>query len=416
MLSDISEKLTRQKSEMIKQTKSFDAWKQDVDGFSVKTNLKQSTITDAGVGRFIGESVARGDILRKCPVYFDSWQESANCIIALKTVQDIELNLNFEDVLNRPKNEQQVNNFACTPFNVVAGTDNDYVYWFQHPCYFNHAGGTKAGVYLEIEEEEGNFFFFIRALRDLTEGEEIFIDYRNFKLPQWFKDYVSKKNMVSTEDLGILNSGVQVDDPYTIQTYIEQHDDYKDFINNFYKTHEEKGNDFAINSFMECLPAGGSVLDIGCCTGWHAYMLYEAGFVVTAMDSSEKYVSELDSNKVNAIVGGVADINFEKLFDGIVLSWMLHHLHRDGIDIALKKIYRALKKDGWLYLSTVEESQDYRDTVGRLYITFTELELKDLLSSHGFAVKYTERHTLNHYEDTPMVGIVIHAQRMSSVE
>lgn len=396
--------------------KKFDAWKQNIECFSVKTIFKRSTIEGAGLGRFLEEPVSQGGVLRKCPVYFDRWEEHENCILAFKNGKDVEFNLAFEDVSGRPNNKQQVNNFACTPFNVVPNVDTDYVYWFQYPCYFNHKEGAQASVYLDLVEEEGNFFFVIKALRDLSEGEEIFIDYRNFKLPQWFKDYVSAKSMVSTEDLGVTLSGVQVDDTYTIQTYLDHHNSYKDFINNFYQGHQEKGNDFAIESFMKCLPSGGKVLDVGCCTGWHAYMFYEAGFEVTGIDTSEKYVSELDKSKVNPVVGGFADLNFDEVFDGLVLSWMLHHLQRDGIDIALQKVYQCLKDGGWLYLSTVESSRDYRDSVGRLYVTFTETELKELLLKHGFIVSYTEKHELNHYEDTPMIGVVMHAQRTSSAK
>lgn len=393
----------------------FDAWGKS-DCFDVKTSFADSTIDGAGQGRFIQEDVDTGDIIRKCPVYFDDYdpENHQNCIVAFKSIKDLELHLAFEDIPNRPINEVQVNNFACTPFNVVPAVDVDYVYWFQPPCYFNHAAGSNANVYLEMIKEADQFFFLVRTLRYMVKGDEIFIDYRNFKLPQWFKDYVEAKGMVSTEDLGILKSGVQIDDAYTIQTYKYEHDNYKDFINNFYANNESHGKDFAIASFMDKLPSGGKVLDLGCCTGWHAYMLHEEGFVVTAMDTSEKYIAELDS-KINPIVGGFETLDFENVFDGFLLSWMLHHLQRDGISIALDRTFRALKTDGWLYLSTVEANEDYRDAVGRLYVTFTETELVELLDKHGFSVKYVEKHNLNHYEDTPMVGIVIHAQRRRSM-
>lgn len=392
----------------------FDAWR-EADCFEVKTAVEDSTIKEAGRGRFIKESIAPETLLRKCPVYFDYYdpKKHNNCVVALKSVEAIETYMKFEDILGRPKNWEQINNFAGIPFNILAYSELEYVYWFQPPCYLNHNSGQKANVYLDISQENDRVYLLIKALRHIEAGEEIMIDYRNFDLPQWFKDYVHTQKLIATEELGISQSGVPIDDTYTIKIYKTEHEGYKSFINNFYRQHEQKGNDFAIAAFMEKLPAGGTVLDLGCCTGWHAYQFHKAGFSVTAMDTSEKFIAELDP-EINPIVGGFESLDFEETFDGFVLSWVFHHLQREGIDLALAKIFRALKADGWLYLSTVEADKDYRDSMGRLYVTFTEEELTQRLEDYGFSVQYVEKHQFNNYDNMPITGLVIHAQRRSS--
>ncbi len=386
----------------------------EYDCFDVQTYLKDSSIISAGRGRYLQEGMLEGEILRTSKVFFEQPDEKEkNYVIALKNISEIETYLDFYNVPNRPNNLEQINNFACTPFNVIPYVDTSYVYWWQPVCYFNHGSGSKSNVYIELAEKDGEYYFLMKALRDIKNGEELFIDYRNFKIPQWFKEFGIKNNLTPTEDLGVVQSGVQIDDIYTKQTYSEQHIEYKNFIDNFYHKHEEEGNDFSISNFMSHLPINGSVIDMGCCTGWHSYKFYKAGFNVTAMDISEKYIENLDS-KINPRVGGFEQLHDEEEFDGFIMSWLLHHLHRDGLSDALIKTHNALKKNGWLYISTVLSDQDYRDSVGRLYVTFDENQLKVLLERHGFDVKYTEQHKLTHYEDTPMIGVVIHAQKINN--
>jgi len=397
------------KSNVLLKNQETDPWG-EYECFDVSTGFKESIIKGAGTGRFIKQNVPQGHTLRKSKIYFDHYVPNVNCVIALKDIESIKKWLNFADMPGKPSNIEQINNFACTPFNSLSDKYTKYVYWWQPVCYFNHASGIDSNVFIDMILENGECFFEMKALRDIKESEELFIDYRNFKLPAWFKNYFSNLNLISTEKFGEVKSGKHIDDPYTIHKYLEHHNDYKYFINNFYLEHERKGVDFAISSFMGRLPAGGKVLDMGCCTGWHSNMFYEAGFEVTAIDSSEKYIAELDP-KLNPIVGNFETLSFLKAFDGFILSWMLHHLHRDGILEALTKIFSSLKEDGWLYISTVEKNKDYRDEIGRLYTTFTESELVKLLAASGFKVCYVEKHSLNHYENSPMIGIVIHAQR-----
>jgi 2-polyprenyl-3-methyl-5-hydroxy-6-metoxy-1,4-benzoquinol methylase len=378
--------------------------------FNVKTYIRDSVISSAGRARVTMEMIPQGMVIRRCKVHFDCFPTNEkNSAFALRDVASINNFLDFPDFPGKPSNIEQINNFACTPFNTLPSISRDYVYWWQPVCYFNHASGSDSNVFIQMTRDGSNVYFEMRSLKDIPEGHELFIDYRNFELPQWFKDYNNSMGFVTTDQLGTKISGERVDDEFTINLYRDQHEAYNDFITSFYILHEVNGNDFAIKDFMQRLPNKGKVLDVGCSSGWHSNMFYDAGFEVTAIDASEKVITELDE-KLNPKLGRFETIDYVDTFDGIILSWMLHHLQREGIDNALQRIRRALKDDGLIYISTVEGNEDYRDSIGRLYSVFTESELTQLLEKHNFVVKHSEKHELNHFEDTPMTGLVVHAQ------
>lgn len=99
------------------------------------------------------------------------------------------------------------------------------------------------------------------------------------------------------------------------------------------------------------------ILDIGTGAGTLALYFANKGYNITAIDISEKAIKECNKSKkqlkLNNIVFVVDDFQNTKLkkkFDFIIFTEVIEHLEND--DLQIKKIYKLLKPNGILFLST----------------------------------------------------------------
>jgi 2-polyprenyl-3-methyl-5-hydroxy-6-metoxy-1,4-benzoquinol methylase len=109
-----------------------------------------------------------------------------------------------------------------------------------------------------------------------------------------------------------------------------------------------------IRQFVELLPGGSAVLDIGCGGGVPiAKFLSETGFQVTGIDVSEKL---LDAAKKNVPSGtfmqvDIMELETDQTFTGIVAWDSLFHLQYDEHESAFRKIYNLLQPGGYFVFS-----------------------------------------------------------------
>ena len=109
------------------------------------------------------------------------------------------------------------------------------------------------------------------------------------------------------------------------------------------------------------LPAGSSILEIGCGTGRFSRFAETAGMQVTAIDISPtmgEYVRQkaVEENLpgLRVLQAGFLTMDFpEGAFDAVVTGAALHHLPDAWKFVAIRKIARVLKKDGQLLLGDV---------------------------------------------------------------
>ena len=106
--------------------------------------------------------------------------------------------------------------------------------------------------------------------------------------------------------------------------------------------------------FLEALPRGGRVLDLGCGSGDVMRLLVRQGFLTEGIDISEEQVElatqeGLDAREVDAF-------DFlaprEETYDGIVALDFLEHFSKDELLRLLDAIRLALKPGGWLLVQT----------------------------------------------------------------
>jgi SAM-dependent methyltransferase len=120
--------------------------------------------------------------------------------------------------------------------------------------------------------------------------------------------------------------------------------------------------------FLGLLPAGSSILELGCGAGNHAAEMLARGFAPRATDGSPE-MAEIASRRLNH---PVATMRFDELeeseaFDGVWANACLLHVPKDELAGILRRIHRALRTGGVFYASYKAGDGDGRDSIGRYY-------------------------------------------------
>jgi SAM-dependent methyltransferase len=129
-----------------------------------------------------------------------------------------------------------------------------------------------------------------------------------------------------------------------------------------------KGPSARLIGFLDLLPQGGAVLELGCGAGSHAAEMLARGFVLHATDGSPE-MAEIASRRLNH---PVATMRFDELdeseaFDGVWASACLLHVPKEDLAGILARIRRAMKAGGVFYASYKAGEGDGRDSLGRYY-------------------------------------------------
>lgn len=167
-------------------------------------------------------------------------------------------------------------------------------------------------------------------------------------------------------------------DRQTLDTYTEQADTYARIA--FSETERD-----ALDRFTAMLPEGAHVFDLGCGPGLHAAEMMRRGFTLSALDATPAFVEAARGNGVDARLGSFDDLTETAAYHGVWASFSLLHAPRAEFPRHLAAIHRALKPSGALFLGLKLGEGEHRDSLGRFYSYFTEVELRAHLCSAGFA-------------------------------
>ena len=136
--------------------------------------------------------------------------------------------------------------------------------------------------------------------------------------------------------------------------------------------------------FLDLLPKGAHLLDLGCGPGRSAALMAAAGHDVTATDASAEMVALAGRNPgVTVRQESFDDLSGSELYDGIWANFSLLHANRGDLPRYLATIARALKPAGVFHVGMKTGRGTRRDRLGRRYTYVSDTELTGMLTAVG---------------------------------
>ena len=166
-----------------------------------------------------------------------------------------------------------------------------------------------------------------------------------------------------------------------------------------------------LQDFIDGVPKGGRVLDLGCGPGNSAAAMAAAGLITEAWDATPEMVRIAQKAPgVDVRLARFEDLNCSDQFDGIWSNFALLHAPRADMPSNLDRITQAFKPNGFLHIGLKTGSGEKRDAIGRFYSYFSEEELREMLVSRGFEVTYTRHGSQAGLDGTESPFIILKAR------
>tara|TARA_B100000945_G_C20322008_1_gene568124 strand:+ start:275 stop:772 length:498 start_codon:yes stop_codon:yes gene_type:complete len=149
----------------------------DLGGFLIESEVSESSIPNAGKGRFFLRDYEKGKVVRI--------QEIETDLHIFKNIQEI-----------RSADEDLILNFGhsrCQNSDI----NTDYVYVNKQPLYTNHSSNNN----ISFQIRAGKKLTFLT--RDVKAGEEMLQNYEEYTINTWFEDYLHTQGKKSLREFGI---------------------------------------------------------------------------------------------------------------------------------------------------------------------------------------------------------------------
>jgi SAM-dependent methyltransferase len=151
-----------------------------------------------------------------------------------------------------------------------------------------------------------------------------------------------------------------------------------------YTTSRPDGVARHLPDFLDLLPSGASILELGCGGGRDAEYMIERGFDVDPTDG----VLSMTALAAERLGRKVRLLRFDELdtvaqYDAVVATASLLHVPRDSLSEILSRVWRALKPGGLHVASYKGGGIEGRDEHGRYYNYPDENILRELYVQSG---------------------------------
>ena len=169
-------------------------------------------------------------------------------------------------------------------------------------------------------------------------------------------------------------------DRETLRVYGDRAADYADMV-------AQMAPDRHLQSFIDSVPKGGRVMDLGCGHGRSTALMIEAGLKAEGLDASPEFAEIARSAfGVDVKVAEFDSLSVEEAYDGVFANFSLLHAPKADMPGHLARIARALRPGGTFHLGLKTGEGERRDGLGRFYAYYTDAEISDLLEKAGFVV------------------------------
>jgi SAM-dependent methyltransferase len=139
-----------------------------------------------------------------------------------------------------------------------------------------------------------------------------------------------------------------------------------------------------LDRFLDMLPPGAAILELGCGGGRNAEQMIGRGFDVTATDGSPGLAAEAERRLGRAVrLMLFEELDAVDVFDAVWAAASLLHAPAEALPIILGKVRRALKPGGRFLASYKAGSRPDRDALGRYYNFPSEAGLRDAYGQAG---------------------------------
>jgi len=173
-------------------------------------------------------------------------------------------------------------------------------------------------------------------------------------------------------------------DAKTIATYDAKARDYAKLVST-------DAPDASLLDFINALPAGGTVLDLGCGPATASAHMRAAGLAPDPVDASPGMVALAnETHDIGARLGVFDDIDGVAAYDGVWANFSLLHAPRDDLPRHMAALARALKPGGLLHIGMKTGDGSKRDAMDRLYTFVAQDELTKLVTDAGLSVTWTK--------------------------
>ena len=153
-----------------------------------------------------------------------------------------------------------------------------------------------------------------------------------------------------------------------------------------YASRGEYPNAKHTEAFLSLLPAGASILELGCGDGRDSELMIGRGFNVRPTDGTPG-MAQAAEQRLGIPVATLlfADLNEKSTCDGIWANACLLHVPRQDLPGILSKIHAALKKGGAFYASFKAGETEGRDQFDRYYNYPSESTLREWYAASAWA-------------------------------
>ena len=142
-----------------------------------------------------------------------------------------------------------------------------------------------------------------------------------------------------------------------------------------------------LSAFLELLPAGAHVLDLGCGPARASVHMRAAGFRPDPVDASKGMVTLAnEAHDIGARLMTFDDLDVVATYDGVWANFSLLHAPRVDLPRHLAAIATALKPAGVFHIGMKTGTGEERDSIDRKYTYVTVTELTDMISEAGMTV------------------------------
>lgn len=132
--------------------------------------------------------------------------------------------------------------------------------------------------------------------------------------------------------------------------------------------HSGEAHSRQLDAFLDRLPEGSAVLELGCGGGRDADHIRKRGFTIDATDGTPALVRRAnEAFALGARVMAFHELEAEAAYAGVWAHASLLHCPRAALPDVLARIHRALLPGGWFFSSYKLGSGEGRDLLGRLH-------------------------------------------------